>query len=392
MFLAFEDRRKTIQFPEVFLLLMIAALTACSNESLGQGSKANPKKGMSVPVIVSPAVQKNMPIELHAIGNVQAYYTVVIKSQVEGTLMQVHFKEGQEVKKGELLFSIDPRPFEVQRKQAEANLARDQAQAENARREANRYEQLLQKDYVSQEQYEQLRATAAAFEGTLLADQAAVEQAKLQLEYCSIRSPIDGIAGNLLVHPGNLVKQNDADHPLVTINQMRPIYVVFSIPELNLSEIQKYRVGAPLLVEATISNAKALPVIGKLTFVDNTVDTVSGTIQLKAVFPNDGRTLWPGQFVNVVLTLTTEPNAIVIPSQAVQTGQQGPYVFVINSDLTVEHRSVVVGRTVGGEAVISQGLTSNERVVTDGQLRLTPGVKVEIKTSISPTVVQEETP
>jgi multidrug efflux system membrane fusion protein len=370
-------------------LLVLAFSSSCSGDSAGQSPKKDAKGVPGVPVLVSPVIQKPMPVELRAIGNVQAYSTVVVKSLVEGTLTQAYFKEGQEVKKGDLLFTIDPRPFEVQLKQAEANLARDRAQAENARQEADRYQDLLKKEYVSQEQYEQIRATAAAYEGTLLADQAAIEQAKLQLDYCSIRSPIDGVAGTLLVYPGNLVKVNDPDHPLVTINQIRPIYVAFSVPEKDLSEIRKYRALRPLTVDATIPHSPTPPARGLLTFVDNTVNNTTGTIQLKALFPNDVKTLWPGQFVNAVLTLTTQPDAIVVPTQAVQSGQQGSYVFVVKSDQTVESRPVVVAREVSGETVIDAGLASGEQVVTDGQLRLAPGAKVEIKTA-TPTAAGSE--
>jgi multidrug efflux system membrane fusion protein len=364
-----------------WLVAALTLLSACSGGSAGQPAGKGPPKGPAVPVIASAAVQKPVPVELRAIGNVQAYSTVVIKAQVEGTLTQAFFKEGQEVKNGDLLLTIDARPFEVQLQQAEANLARDQAQAENARQEARRYEQLLQKEYVSQEQYDLLRANAAAFDGTIRGDQAAVDQAKLQLDYCSIRSPIDGVAGTLLVHPGNLVKANDADHPLVTINQVRPIYVIFAVPEKNLPEIQKYRAGGPMTVEAITLNGKTPPARGTLTFVDNAVNMTTGTIQLKALFPNEQKSLWPGQFVNVVLTLTTQPHAIVVPSQAVQSGQQGTYVFVVKSDQTVESRPVVAGRSLGGETVIDQGLAAGEPVVTDGQLRLTTGVKVDAQTA-----------
>jgi len=373
-------------------MAVLVLLSACSGESAGQSPKKDTKGAPAVPVLASAVVQKPMPVELPAIGNVQAYSTVVVKSLVEGTLTQAYFKEGQEVKKGDLLFTIDFRPFEVQLKQAEANLARDRAQSENARQEANRYQDLLQKEYVSQEQYEQLRATAAAYEGTLLADQAAIDQARLQLDYCSIRSPIDGVAGTLLVYPGNLVKVNDPDHPLLTINQIQPIYVAFSVPEKNLSEIRKYHALGPLTVDATIPHSPTPPVRGRLTFLDNTVNNTTGTIQLKALFPNETKTLWPGQFVNVVLTLTTQPDAIVVPSQAVQTGQQGSYVFVVKPDRTVESRPVVVARVVSGETVIDRGLASGEQVVTDGQLRLAPGSKVEIKTAAPAAAGPEKAP
>lgn len=363
-------------------LLFLAFLSGCSGESAGQGPKSEPNGAPAIPVLVSSVIQKPMPVELRAIGNVQAYSTVVVKSLVEGTLTRAHFKEGQEVKKGDLLFTIDPRPFEVQLRQAEANLARDRAQAENARQQAQRYEKLVQKEYVSQEQYDQLRATAAAYEGTLLADQAAVDQARLQLEYCSIRSPIDGVAGTLLVYPGNLVKVNDPDHPLVTINQVRPIYVAFAVPEKDLPQIRKSQAPGPLMVEASIPHSPSPPARGRLTFVDNTVNNATGTIQLKALFPNESKALWPGQFVNVVLTLSRQPDAIVVPSQAVQTGQDGPYVFVVKPDRTVESRRIVVDRQQEGETVIGSGLAVGEQVVTDGHLRLAPGSTVEVKHAI----------
>lgn len=370
-------------------LMTLTLLSACSGGPSGMLPGKDPKKVQTVPVTATAALEKTVPIELRAIGNVQAYSTVVVKSLVEGTLTQVYFKEGQEVQKGDLLFTIDSRPFEVQLKQAESNLARDHAQAENARQEANRYEQLLQKEYVSREQYEQLRATSVAYEGTLLGDQAAIDQAKLQLEYSSIRSPINGVAGTLLVYPGNLVKANDPDHPLVTINQIRPIYVAFSVSEKVLPEIQKYQMLGPMAVEVITLNGKTPPVRGRLTFVDNAVNMTTGTIQLKALFPNAEKSLWPGQFVNVVLTLATRPHAIVVPSQAVQTGQQGSYLFVVKTDQTVESRAIVVGREVSGETVIEKGLSPGEQVVMDGQLRLAPGVKVEVKTADSAAAGQE---
>ena len=331
-----------------------------------------------MPVTVADVVQKTMPVEVHAVGTVQAYSTVSVKAQVEGTLAKVAFKEGQEVKKGDLLFQIDPRPFEAQLKQTEANLARDMALLDNARLQVTRYQDLVQKEYVSREQYEQFRATAASLEGTVLGDQANIETAKLQLDYCTIRSPIDGVTGSVLVHTGNLVKANDADHPLLVINQIRPIYVEFFLPASNLSEIRKYHGTKALDVEAGPPDG-GLPARGLLTFLDNTVDAATGTIQLKAVFPNSDKTLWPGQFVNVTLTLTTQPDAIVVPTQAIQTGQKGQYVFVVKSDATVESRPVAVGNAIDDETVIEKGLGPGEQVVTDGQLRLTPNVKVEIK-------------
>lgn len=384
-----EGDRISGRFPAHASWMSLAALvilSACSGNTEGEGPRGDAK---GVPVLVGTVVQKSMPVELRAIGNVQAYSTIVVKAQIEGTLTRVFFKEGQEVKKGNLLFAIDSRPFEVELKRAEADLARDKAQAGNAREQVRRYEELLQKEYVSQEQVDQLRATAAALEATLLADEAAVEKARLELDYCLIRSPIDGVAGSLRVQPGNLIKANDSDYPLVVINQIRPIYAAFSVPEKNLSEIQKQRAFGPLSVEAIVPHGDGPAAGGKLTFVDNAVNHATGTIQLKALFPNQDRILWPGQFVKVVLTLSRQSDAIVIPSQAVQAGQDGSYVFVVKPDRTVESRPVVEDRRLDGETVIRNGLVAGEQVVTDGQLRLAPGMTVEVKSSIAPAAASD---
>jgi len=355
-----------------------------------------------VPVTVATVGQKTVPLQLHAIGYVQTYATVAVKTQVGGELQRVHFKEGQDVRKGDLLFTIDPRPFEAQLKQVEANLARDQAQLENARREVHRYEELVKKEYVAHQQYDQTLTTATALEATVRADQAAVDNAKLQLFYCFIHSPIAGRTGNLLVHQGNIVKANDTTPlgpgpsgsasvsvPLVTINQLSPIYVAFSVPEQHLPEIKKYMAAGKLQVDAIIPHDEGQPTHGELTFIDNAVDPATGTIQLKAIFPNHDEALWPEQFVNVVLTLAMQANVVVVPSQAVQTGQTGPYVFVIQPDLAVESRPVVVDREVGAETVVQEGLKPGEQVVTDGQLRLSPGAKVEIQTPRATTASKE---
>jgi multidrug efflux system membrane fusion protein len=379
--------------------LLLVALPACSATSSGQSSAAAGKKAPAVSVTVGTVVRKAAPVQLSAIGNVQAFSTVTVKAQIEGTLKDVHFTEGQHVNKGDLLFTIDPRPFEVQLKQAEAALARDTAQAELARDEAARYEGLAAKEYVSREQADQTRAAAAAAEATQLAAQAGVENAKLQLEYCYIRSPIDGVAGALLVHAGNLVKENDPDHPLVVIQQVSPIYAAFSVPASQLPEIKRSMARGPVKVTAAPSSSRSStgstgagdPVAaGTLSFVDNTVDPTTGTIQLKALFPNGNKALWPGQFINVVLTLSTQPDAILVPTQAVQTGQEGPYLFVVRDDQTVESRPVVVARTVRGDTVIERGVAPGERVVTDGQLRLSTGVKIDIKPAASDAASTEQ--
>ena len=328
-------------------------------------------------MIVEIASQKNIPLQLKVIGNVEPFNAVSVKALVGGEIAGVFFKEGQEVKKDALLFKIDPRPYESTLKQAEASLARDVAQAKNAEEQAKRYAILVQKDYVSKDQYDQLRANADALQALVEADKANVENNRLQLSYCTIRSPINGRAGSVLVNTGNIIKANDI--VLTTVNQMVPIYVTFSIPEQNLADIKKYTGLGELKVAAIIPGDEKRPAQGDLTFIDNTVDKSTGTIKLKGTFANADRRLWPGQFVDVILTLTTERNRVVVPSQAVQTGQQGQYVYVVKEDLSTELRVVAVERTFDNLAVISKGVAQGEKVVTDGQLRLTPGAKVEIK-------------
>lgn len=366
------------------LLFLAFFSSACSNE------KSKKPVSAPIPVTVSIAIQKTVPVELRAIGNVQAYSTVTVKSKVGGELVGVHFKEGQDVKKGAPLFTIDPRPYEAALKQAEANLGRDLAQAKHAREDARRYESLIQKGVVPQQQYDKFRTDADALEATVLADRAAVENARIQLGYCSIHSPIDGRTGSLIVQQGNHIKAEDIN--LVVINQIVPIDVAFSVPEQFLSEIKKYMALGKLQVEALVPMDDERPERGVITFIDNAVDTNTGTIRLKGTFANREKKLWPGQFVNVVLTLTTEPNAIVVPSQAIETGQEGQYIFVVKEDLSVESRPVVAGRSMNNETVVKKGLNPNEKVVTDGQLRLYPGARVEIKTSDSATAAKKKAP
>jgi multidrug efflux system membrane fusion protein len=369
---------------------LLTLVSACSGTSSGHSAAKEAQKEAAVSVTVGTAVRKATPMQLSAIGNVQAFSTVTVRALVEGTLTEVHFAEGQHVRKGDLLFTIDPRPFEVQLKEAEAALARDKARAELARQQARRYEGLAAKEYVSREQADQTQAAADAAEAELQADQAAVENARLQLDYCSIHSPIDGVAGALLVHAGNVVKANDPDHPLVVLQQVSPVYVAFSVPASQLPEVQRSMARGPVKAAAVPSDDAFAPPAGTLTFVDNAVDQATGTIQLKALFPNKDKALWPGQFVNIVLTLSTQPDAILVPAQAVQTGQEGSYLFVVGADQTVKSRPVVIGRTVGNETVIEKGVSPGERVVTDGQLRLATGVKVEVKSAASDAAVSEQ--
>jgi multidrug efflux system membrane fusion protein len=353
----------------LMLFLLTAALSSCG--------KKKPAPPRTVPVAAAPVTQQDVPVQVRTIGNVETINAVSIKALVGGEVQGVFFKEGQDVKQGDLLFKIDPRPYDAALKQAEATLARDLAQAKNAAEQAKRYEILVQKDYVSRDQYDQLRANAEALAAAVDADKANVENSRLQLAYCTIRSPINGRVGSVLINKGSVIKANDL--VMLTINQMAPIYVTLSVPEQNLSDIKKYMASGKLKVDAVIPGDEQHPARGVLTFINNAVDTTTGTIQLKGTFENSDRRLWPGQFVNVVLTLATQRNAVVMPSAALQAGQQGQYVFVIKPDLTVESRPVVITRTFNDLAVVDTGVTPGENVVTDGQLQLIPGTKVEIK-------------
>jgi multidrug efflux system membrane fusion protein len=334
-----------------------------------------------VPVLVGTVTEKTVPVELKAIGNVEAYATVSIKSRLSGQLVQVNFKEGQDVKAGDLLFVIDPRPYEAALRQVEANLARDQALATKAQADAGRYAELIKKQFISQQDYEQAKATAESLAATVNAGQVAVQNAKLNLSYCSIKAPISGRTGSLIAHQGNMIKDN-ADTAMVVINQIQPIYVTFAIPEQNLAAVRKFMAAATIKVAAVIAGQEDSPETGVLSFIDNTVDKTTGTILCKATFANESKRLWPGLFVNVVVQLSTQPDAILVSSRAVQTSQEGQIVFVVKPDLTVEIRPVEVGRPIDGEVIITKGLKPGERVVTDGQLRLAPGARVEIKTGL----------
>jgi membrane fusion protein, multidrug efflux system len=351
---------------------------AAQDRAAGGQRQAGGRGREAVPVVVATAVQKAVPLQLRAVGNVEAYATVSVKSQVTGVLNQAHFKEGQDVKKGQLLFTIDPRPFEAALRQAEANLARDTAQVKNLREQVRRYAELVDKQYVSREQYDQIKTNADAAESVVDADKAAVENAKVQLSYCYIYSPVNGRVGSLLVNEGNLVRVNDGA-PLVVINQINPINVTFAVPEHHLADLKRHMAGGRLRVDATFQSDDGRPEEGYLAFVDNAVDRSTGTIKLKAEFTNSERRLWPGQFVNVALTLATQTDAVVVPAEAVQVGPEGQQVFVVKDDKRVEMRSVTVGRTQEGQAIIAKGLTAGEVVVREGQFLLGPGSRVEIK-------------
>lgn len=358
------------------VLLASAAGTGCrGQQAAGYGQQ-------TVPVLVAKAEQKTVATRLHAIGRVEAYSTVNIKAQLDGVITEVHFKEGQDVKRGDLLFVIDPRPFQAALLQAQANLARDQAKQAQSAADESRYSYLLKQRVGSQQQYDQAHATAAADQAAVAADEAGVQTAKLNLAYTTIRAPIDGRTGNLLVHQGNLVK-NNADTPMVVINQISPVYVDFSVPEQSLSDVRRNMATRTLPVEVSIPGQQGVLERGNLSFIDNSVDMKTGTIELKGLFSNQDGKLWPGQFVDANLILDERPGTVVVPSQAIQTGADGSYVFVVDHEMKVQNRPVVIGTSDDGQTVIERGLASGETVVTDGQLRLVPGAHVSIKSGIS---------
>jgi multidrug efflux system membrane fusion protein len=351
------------------------ALAGCSGGD--DDARAFGSRG-AAPVTVAHAVRKTVAQTVHAIGRVEAYSTVQVKAQINGEVMAVHFKQGEDVAKGALLFTIDPRPFEAALRQSEADLQRDKAQMAQAQADYNRYAFLLKEGVGSPQQYDEAKSKFESLKATVAADEANVQTAKLNLAYTEIRSPIDGRTGDLLLHPGNLVKAN-ADTAMLVINQIKPVYVDFSLPEKDLAAVRASMAAHQLKVDVTQPGATQETVHGVLSFVDNAVDPNTGTIQLKGLFDNYDERLWPGQFVDTRLTLSERPDAVIVPSQAVQTGQEGSYVFVIDPKMKAEIRKVVIGDTIAGETVIESGLSGGETVVTDGQVRLIPGMKVTIK-------------
>jgi len=391
---------------------VFASISACSGGSAapqtagagggGRGGRGGGGAGAIVPVVLGKVVQKDVPVDIASIGNVEAFSTIGVRSQVTGTLTEVKFQEGDFVKKGDVLFRIDPRSYQAALDQAQANLARDEAlqmqaeaqlardiaSAEYAKAVADRTMELVNRGILSKDQGDQSTSAAEAAKAAvnadkaavssakaqLVAQQAAIDSAKVQLEYSTIVSPIDGRTGDLALKAGNLVTANSTE--LVTITQLDPIYVTFSLPAVNLPELKKHMAAGKLPVTATPQTTGGHPTDGALTFVDNAVDPATDTIKLKATFANADHTLWPGQFARVSLRLTTLQNATVVPSQAVQTGQDGQFVFVVREDQTVEQRPVTIGQTAADDIVIANGLTPGETVVTEGQLRLEPGTRV----------------
>jgi multidrug efflux system membrane fusion protein len=350
------------------LITVLAVVAAMWVNGCSGGAKKG--AGAGAPVLVAPAVATNVPVQIDPppVGHVMPYTTVTIRPQVGGVISQVHFQEGQEVKKGDRLFTIDPRPMQ-------AALAHDRAQLENAEIQFTREQKLFDQKLVSQDEYDTSRASRDTLAATVQSDE-------LNLSFTEIRAPFDGRTGSLQFHEGNVVKS--PDDTLLTVNQIHPIYVAFAVPEQYLPEIKREMREKTLKVTATFQNMD-VPPQGELTFIDNAVDTLTGTIQLRATFPNEDSTLWPGQFVQVALMLSELTNAIVVPSQAVQTGQNGDFIYVVKPDQTVEQRPVTIGITYQGGTVVQSGLKAGETVVTDGQLRLEPGVKVSVKSAISST-------
>lgn len=447
------------KFAGVMLMALLIVMTSC-------GEKKGPPRPRPVPVSVAPVVLKNVPEQIHVIGNADAHSTVQVRAQVGGILTAVHFQEGQFVKKGDPLFTIDPQTFqqtvaqsqatlerevamtkqaradyesatamvhesaanvekaETQVKQAEATLEKDQYVEKNAREQLQRYSYLIEKGFTTKEQYDKYRTEADSMKATLKSDTEAVRNAKanlraagatlensksmlqvkkaaieqyeaaikeskatlaqsqIQLGYCTISSPIDGKTGSLLIHMGNLVKPNDTN-ALVVINEITPIYVEFSLPEKQLPDLKTEMSKKSLKVEAYIQG-ETEPEIGAITFIDNSVDVATGTIRLKGTFPNSAHRLWPGQYINVVITLRTFVNTPTVPNRAIQTGQSGDFVYVLKPDNKVELRTVKIGITNGGVTAIEKGLSAGEQVVTEGQLRLTDGASVELKRLGSP--------
>jgi membrane fusion protein, multidrug efflux system len=361
-------------FERFCLLSLAVVLAACSG-----GGGPMMQKRPAVPVLVDKADLATVPQELHAIGTVEAHSTVGVKAQVGGELIGVYFHEGQEVSKGQLLFEIDPRPFEAELAQARANVAKTQAQAELANADAKRWEAMYKVHAASPQQFDQANSAAAALRANIEADKAAVETAELNLQYTKVYSPLDGRAGNLNLNAGNIVKAN-ADNAMVVINEIKPIYVRFALPERNLPDIRRHlEIDPSMAVVANPPNEPDKPSTGVLTFIDNSVDPTTGTINFKGTFPNHDERLWPGEFVDVSLTLERRPNTVVVPAQAVQSGQNGSFVFVVKPDLTVRMQPVKTGATLDGKTVIDNGLHGGETVVTDGQMLLVPGAKVRIK-------------
>jgi len=368
--------------PAVLLIAVLGSVYYFRGLFSEKGGDAGPGRPQGSQLVMADDVTTmSAPIQVTAIGSVQSIATVMVKSRIDGQIAQVHFREGQEVKEGDLLFSLDDRALRAQLAQSEATLERDRASLQRAKLEVARQSGLANRGVASAQKFEDVETSLAVLEATMRADEAAVENAHVYLDYASIVAPIDGRTGSVTLKKGNLVKATELSSqiPLVTISQLRPIYVSFTVPERHLAELRAAEAEGSLPVVATIPSQPQTPIAGTLAFIDNQVDVATGTITLKAQFANDDTRLWPGQFVNITLTLGVQANAVVAPSAAIQIGQNGPYVFVVRSDSTVELRLVRVDRTINGKTVIAQGLAAGDRVVVDGQLRLNNGTRVAIQ-------------
>jgi multidrug efflux system membrane fusion protein len=375
-----------------FTLVSLAGAACSTGSATGQQAQTPAPGGRGgggpVPITATAVVQKSMPVEIDTIGSGEPFSTVSVHAQITGELTSVNFKEGDDVREGQVLFTLDKRPLEAALDVAQANLDRDTAQAANARSQAERYQDLATRGITPRDQLDQARTAAAALDATVAADRAAVDNARVQLQYATITAQLSGRTGALMVHSGNLVRANDTV-PLVVINQVAPLFVTFAIPESRLAELKRYMAVGSLKVEARLPNTTdAEASTGRISFVDNQVDVTTGTIKVKAVFPNEKYHLWPGQYVNVSVTLTTDSTALVVPTTAVQTGQQGSYVFIVKDDQTAELRNIKIARAAGNETVIAEGLKAGETVVTDGQLRLVTGSRVAIKNDAGQQVAQ----
>jgi len=362
------------------LAVVLAAAGAASYFSIDTRAKESRKAAKGPPpvmVTLAAALQETVPVRVQVIGNVEAYLTVAVKARVDGQINAVNFREGEQVRKGDVLFRIDPRPYEAALRQAQANALRDRAARDQARSQERRYQELLDKNFISKEAYAQIRTNAETAEATAKASEAGLENARLNLEYCTILSPLEGYVGKVLLQAGNLVRANDVN-PLVVINQVRPVYVNFAVPEQKLPEIRKYQAASPLRADVIPPDPSATPITGRLVFIDNAVDPSTGTIRLRAQYDNADAALWPGQFVNVSLRLYEQPDAIVIPSQAIQSGPQGQYVYVVGDDMVADVRPIALQEIDGDRAIVARGLTKGERVVTRGQLRLGPKTRVQV--------------
>lgn len=367
------DRYRSMVAPAWLVISVIVLIVSCSKS--GPPAEKS-RKSRAVPVTVAPVIQKEVPLELDTFGKAQSQATVTIKAKVTQIIQTVHFKPGDKISRGDLLFTLESRPYEVALSRARATLSRDQVLAAHAQLEVRRNKELLDKKMVAQEEYDKSKSAADVLIETLKADQAAIDAAQIDVDNCKITSPIDGRAGKVLVHAGNIATANDL--PLVTINQITPIDVFFSLPQSEFDRVRAYQSKAALLVEAVIPGESHPAEKGCLTFLDNRIDTSNGTFEIGATFPNPDERLWPGRYVLVHLMLTRQRDAVVAPLSAIMTGSTGQYAFVVKQDQRVAMRVVTVARTAGDEAIIESGLQTGEKVVTDGQLQLEEGAKVEI--------------